>query len=471
MRQKTVRSSVWVAMSSIGLGSLSFVKSIILARLLAPEHFGLMAICMVVMRALQVFTETGLGSALIQRQGDVEQAKHTVYSLTAFRGVLLALIVLATSSWVAGFYEQPSLKPLLDVLAISLLLGGLGNINFVLAQKELNFRPQFYLTQSLGLIDSAVTILLAFWLRNAWALIIGHVVKTVVSIPLSYLLLPGRPRFAWNPRLVRELLRYGKYISGITIVVYVTTEIDNAVIGKILGMDALGAYVLAYMLANLPATHLAKVIASVMFPAYSKLQDDRPALHRAYLQTTRMVATLAIPAAVGIAVLARELVTIVFGPNWNTAADVLPVLCVFGALRAVSAINGYVFNAVGKPHFSFYMNLAKLIIIAVIIVPATRSYGMLGAAIAVTAPSAVMFLISELVFSKSLQLPLRKMVGAILPAIAASGTMGLALALGKRWLSVETPVALTVTVVMAVILYGALNRSGLQAVIGVFSKR
>lgn len=449
-------------MSSMVLGSLSFVRAIVLARLLTPEHFGLMATCLVVMRALQVFSETGLNAALIQRAGDVDEAKNTVYSMTAGRGILLAAIVFASSASIAEFYREPLLKELLDVMAIALAISGLGNINFVVLQKELNFRPQFYLQQTLALIDFTVTVALAWWLRSVWALVIGHLIKTLVSVPLSFLILGGKLRFGWQPQIAMELLRFGKFIGGTTIVVYVTTEIDNVVIGKVLGMELLGAYVLAYMLANLPATHLAKVIASVMFPAFSKLQQDRPALKNAYLETVRLVATLAIPAAVGIGVLANELVQVVFGPRWEVAANPLPVLCVFGALRSVTVINGYVFNAIGKPQISFYVNLVKLALIAILIVPATREFGLVGAAIAVTLPSLVMFAVSEFVFSRTLQIPMARILGAMGPAIVASAAMGIALAAGRRWISLDSPVTLTLAVLTSGAIYFAANQSDIR---------
>ena len=471
LRQKAIRSGIWVSLSTFGTGSLSFVRAIILARLLTPDHFGLMAACMVVIRAITVFTETGLGTALIQRRGSVEEAIPTIYTIAALRGVVLALVVLAISPFAAEFYEVPELTALLQVLAISMLLGGLGNVNAIAAQKELNYRPLFYLQQAVILVDFVVTVLLALWWRDVWALVIGQVVKAIVSVPLSFIFLQGRPQFGWNPRIAKELLSYGKYITGLTIVIYITTEIDNVVIGKVLGMELLGVYVLAYMLANLPATHIAKVIAGVMFAAYSKLQHDRSALHDAYLRTTQLVSTVAVPSAVGMAVLADEMIAVVYGPKWNVAAQVLPVLCLFGALRAVSSINGYVFNAIGRPSIPFYMNLTKLALIALVIVPATREYGLLGAALAVTAPSAVMFLVAYLVFSRVLELPLRRMIAAILPAIGASMAMGVALLFAKRWFEFGTITGLALGITCGAGLYSVLNWPRIRLSLDLLSRR
>jgi O-antigen/teichoic acid export membrane protein len=471
LRQKAIRSTIWVGLSTAGMTSLSLVKSVILARLLTPDHFGLMAACMVVIRAVEVFTETGLGPALIQRKAGVEDAVPTAFSMAAARGVVLAAIVFAIAPFVSGFYEEPRLTSLLEVLSAALLIGGLSNLNTIALQKDLNFRRLFRLQQAVAVTDLVVTVALAVWLRNVWALVLGQVIKALVALLLSYTLVPGRPRFGWDGRIARELLAYGRFITGVTVVVYVTTEIDNVVIGKILGMQALGIYVVAYMLANLPATHLSKVISGVMFPAYSKLQDDRSLLLHAYLETTRVVSTVAMPMAVGLAVLADELVTLVYGQEWRQAATVLPLLCVFGALRAVSSTNGYVFNAIGKPQIPFYVNLVKLGMIAALIVPMTRQFNLVGAAAAVTLPSIAMFAVSYIVFAKTLQVRVLRMVAAIVPSVLASAIMASALLVTKQWCSLSELGPLALAIVGSVVLYTLANWRDVRRAVKLVIKR
>lgn len=471
LRQKAVRSTIWVGLSTAGMTSLSLVKSIILARLLTPDHFGMMAACMVVIRAVEVFTETGLGPALIQRKARIEDAVPTAFSMAAARGVVLAAIVFALAPFVSGFYDEPRLTSLLEVLSAALLISGLSNLNTIALQKELSFRPLFRLQQAVAVTDVVVTVSLAVWLRDVWALVLGQIIKSIIALLLSYVLVPGRPRFGWDGQIARELLAYGRFITGVTVVVYVTTEIDNVVIGKILGMQPLGIYVVAYMLANLPATHLSKVISGVMFPAYSKLQDDRSLLLRAYLETTRVVSTVAIPMAVGVAVLADELITLVYGQAWRQAITVLPLLCVFGALRAVSSTNGYVFNAIGKPQIPFYVNLAKLGIIAALIVPMTRQFNLVGAAAAVTLPSVAMFAVSYVVFSKTLRIPVSRMVAAIVPSVLASAIMASALLLTKRWYPLSEPGPLVLAIVGSVVLYTLANWRDVQRAVRLVVER
>jgi O-antigen/teichoic acid export membrane protein len=465
LKRKTMRSGFWVSASASGLGLLSLVRSIILARLLTPEIFGMMAICLVVVRWIQVMTETGFGAALIQRPGEIQEAKDTAYTLMALRGVGLALVVILVSPLVADFYDKDILDSLLKVLAISLIIGGLNNINTFLLQKELNFRPLFYLEQVTALADFVIVVALAYWWRSVWALVVGQVIVAAVSVTLSHLLLPGKVRFRLNMDHARELFGFGKYITGLAVVLFITTELDKLVIGKVLGLELLGVYVVAYTLANLPATHLSKVISRVTFPAYSKVQNDHAALRRAYIKTLRFVGALVIPASVGMAVLADEIIAVIYGKKWELAATVLPVLCIFGGVRALAALNGYVYNAIGKPNIVFYMNAVKLVVIAAIIVPATTAYGILGAAWALTIPTVVQYLVGIAVFTRVIELRLRIALVELYPVVLASTVMAVTVSLLKGLIDVGSVGGFLVAVVAGALSYGLANFKYLRGVI------
>lgn len=457
LKRKTIRSGMWVSASATGLGLLSLLRSIILARLLTPEIFGLMAICLVVIHWIQAMTETGFGAALIQRPADINEAKDTAYSLMAIRGVVLALVVLLLAPWIAHFYDREILDTLLKVLALSLILNGFNNINTFVLQKELNFRPLYYWEQTTAIIDFVVVVGLAYWLQSVWALVAGQLVVAAASLILSFIFIPGRLQFRLNPHLAGELFRFGKFISGLTIVLFITTEIDKLVIGKILGMDSLGVYVVAYTLANLPATHLSKVISRVSFPAYSQIQGDHPALRAAYLKTLRLVGILVIPAAVGMAILSDEIIQAVYGNKWQLAATVLPVLCIFGGIRALAALNGYVYNAIGRPDIVFYMNTVKLVVIAAAIIPATTHYGILGAAWALTVPMVVQFAIGAGLFSRVIGMRVSIVFAALLPILLASTLMAVAVWAVKGQFYAGSVIGLLSAIFVGVVVYLAAN--------------
>jgi lipopolysaccharide exporter len=238
-------------------------------------------------------------------------------------------------------------------------------------------------------------------------------------------MIPGRPRFRFDRHLARELMRYGRFVTGLTIVLFFTTELDNMVVGKVLGLEPLGYYLIAYTLANLPATHLSKVLSRIMFPAYAMMRDQPGRLASAYLGVVEVVSVVSLGAAAGLYVLADDIVRLGYGVKWLPAVPSLKILALFGALRAITSINGYLFNAIGRPNLPFYLNTAKLALIVAVIVPATRLYGIVGASIAVTAPSVLFAFISMAQLDRFAGVPWRKNLQALVRPVASSAAMAL----------------------------------------------
>lgn len=388
---RAVRSGAWVTLSSVGITLLSFLRSIILARLLTPEIFGLMAICSFAIRALEIFSETGFGAALIHRQQRFEEARDTAFTLLVVRGFVLAGVAVAVAPFVASFYERDVIEAMMQVVAIAFILGGFKNINMIALQKELDFKRLTYMEQTVAALNFVVAVSLAAWLRSVWALVIAQVVGVLIASVLSFWFIPGRARFRFDRKIAAELFTYGKYMTGLAIVVFLTLELDNALIGKILGMEPLGFYVVAYTLANIPSTHISKLISRVMFPLFSKLQSDLPALQREYVRGTRLVLVGVVPITICIAVLAEPIVVALYGERWLAAAGALQILAVFGCFRGLWMINGYLYNATGRPNIDFYLSLCRLIAMLVLIYPLTVKYGIVGASVAVTIPMVLQF--------------------------------------------------------------------------------
>lgn len=392
LQQRAVRSGVWVGLSSVVGAGLSFLRSIILARLLAPEVFGLMAISSMVIRGIEIFTETGFGAALIHRQQRFEDARDTAFSLWVLRGLGLAIIAFLLAPWVAAFYNEAVLESVVSVVGICFFVMGFNNINTIALQKELNFKRLIYLEQLGAVLNAVMTITLAYVLRDVWALVYAQLGASVISVGLSYLLVPGRPRFRFDSAIANELFAYGKFMTGLAIVVFVANQMDNALIGKLLGMEALGYYSVAYTLANVPSTDLSKVIARVFFPLFSKLQSDPEQLRREYARGVGLVVALVVPITAVIVVLANEIIVVLYGTKWMSAVVPLQILAIFGCLHALWMLNGYLCNAIGKPHVDFYMNSVRLAMVLLLLYPLTAAYGLAGASLAVAAPMGVQFI-------------------------------------------------------------------------------
>jgi O-antigen/teichoic acid export membrane protein len=386
---RILRSGGWVAISMGGRSALQIVRSMVLARLLSPEAFGLMNLCQVVLRALELFTETGIGAALIQRPEREDRVIKTAFALQALRGLALGAIASLIAPFAALFYAEAQLREILFVMGLVFAITGLINIRILLLQKDLDFRRLAPFELIVAILSTTATIGLAFWLHSVWALVLGQVVNGVITVGLSYWMLPTGPTWGYDKTAAKELLSYGKFITGFTIVQFFTSEIDNLVIGKVLGMGPLGVYGMAFLLANLPATHIAKVAAVVLFPAYSAVQGDPRKVRIAYLTALRGIVGVAAPVAAGLAALAPEAITIGFGPKWAGAITPMRILLLYGIARALSVVGGILYNAIGKPHLSMYQAVIKLVLIVTAIYPATVYYGLNGAACAMALPQLV----------------------------------------------------------------------------------
>lgn len=471
LKHKTIRSGVWVGITSIILNLLTIVKTIILARLLTPEIFGLMGIYLIVLRGIEIFTETGFSAALIHRQNDFEKAKDTAFTLMVLRGIVLSIIVFVIAPFIAAYYDRAVLDWVLKLLAVSFIFTGLRNINITVHQKELNFRSISYLEQAASAINLVVVIALAYLMRSIWALAAAHVIMSIASAVLSYVIVPGKPKFALDWKIARELFSYGKYITALSVVMFIASEIDDAIIGKILGMEYLGYYVLAYSIANLPTTHISKVISRVMFSAYSQLQNDYKTLGEAYLKTLKLISALAIPTSVGLAILAPDIITIFYGSKWAPAAIPVQILCAYGIARAITASGGYLFNAIGKPNIPFYMSAVMLIAVLVLIYPLTSKYQLEGASWAVTIPMLLHLFAALFVLSRAVNLNGFRIFKTLAFPTLCSLLMGLAMLYAKNSLVVTDGIyKLLLLVALGITVYSVLNIRFISAQIRRFAK-
>ena len=260
------------------LAAVNLLRSVVLARLLTPEVFGLMALAGIAIRTIETFTRPGIAQALIARRGQFEEVSDTAFTMLVGRGVMLAIALAVAAPWVAAFFEADDLKPMLQVLSLVFVIGSFVNINTISRQRELEFRRLTYLSQATTLAGTVVTIAAAYWLRSVWALVIGQIATVSINVGLSYWLVGGRPRFGFDRRVARDLLAYGKFITGSSIVLFIANEVDSAAVGKLLGPEQLGYYAMAMTTATMVTANLSKAASSIMMPAYSKLQTRHPGI-------------------------------------------------------------------------------------------------------------------------------------------------------------------------------------------------
>lgn len=414
LRLQVLRGSVWVLATQSAQQLLSLGRSIILARLLSPDDFGIMSLALVAIGALTVFTEMGIASALIQRKELDTDYLHTAWALSAARGMLLALIIVAGAPLAAYFFRAPALTPIMRVLALVQVLNGLSSLGPTLLQRTLDFKTLAYFTLGYEFAGLLAASLAAVLLQSVWAIVIGTVASALAALALSYILHPYRPRLRFARRSAGELWRFGKHLTGASILAFLINMGDNGYVGKVLGTEAVGFYDLAYRLGNLPANSITQVLMRVSFPAFSSIQDDIERMRRLYLRGLRSTTLVAVPICGAMVALAPFLVGVLYGEKWMPAVPAFMVLCFFGLERTANSVTGPVFMARNRPDFQWKIALLKLGAMAAGIVPLTALYGFVGTAIAVALAAAAVWIAVIPWTARLLQLPICRILKELL---------------------------------------------------------
>lgn len=389
LSSRVVISGFWVLVLRVVSHGLQLARTVVLARLLAPSDFGLMGITLLVMALFETFSKTGFQSALIQKKDNIDDYLDSAWTTTALRGIVLYGLIFLAAPYAAAFYESPAAEPIIRTAALVLVLEGLMNMRVVYFKRELEFQKQFIYQLSGILADLLVSIAAALILKSIWALVYGLLAGALVRLIMSYVIAPGLPRPRIDLARIRELYGYGRWIFGSGIFVFLLNEGDDALVGKILGISALGFYGLAHRIANLPATEITHVITLVTFPAYARIQDNPKALREAYLRVLKLTALLTIPAAGGIFALAPELTSVLLGDKWLPMVTAMQVLVLYGAVRSIGATMGPVILAVGRPEIQTRYLFVQTILTALIIYPLSMRWNIAGTGVAILLPALV----------------------------------------------------------------------------------
>jgi len=425
LREKTVEAVFWVAVSRFSSSILSFITTLVLARLLAPDDFGLVAIASLVINALQIFRDLGLSQALIYRRDDIQKAADTAFFLVPATGVILYGLAYLAAPHVAVFFENEIVKPVLRVLALDIVISSLGTVPSTLLERELNFGKRVTAEILSNVGYAAVCIALASIGLGVWSIVYGQLTQSVIAAVLVWILSPWRPAFGFDKNIAVEISRYGKDIVATAILIFIFTNIDDAFVGKMLGTSSLGFYTLGFSIANLPRQLVTSLVDRVTFPTYSKLQEDYQALSRAYLRSVKLVSVFSMPAAFGIFTLAPDIILTLYTRKWEASIVVIQILSFYGLCRSIGALSGNVFMAIGKQSVMPKMTLVQLLLFSALIYPLAMTFGIIGVCMAVAGPITITTLWGFYLASSYLRFPPTLLVRTLGPQFLSSAIMSL----------------------------------------------
>jgi lipopolysaccharide exporter len=435
------RGLVWSTANNVGLRLGSLGLSIVLARLLAPEDFGVFAVALAIQGILITLADFGLNADLVRSKDPRSRAPTLATLGLVTAGSLTALIILGSDA-IGTALGSPESAPVIGVLSISVLLTGLGLVPGAMLIRRFQQKRLFLIGAVDLSVQMVVTIFLALDGWGAMALAVGRVAGQTCTLILQFVLSGERPRFGLDRRLVKPVLAFSLPVAGANVLSWAVLGVDKLVLARLAGTEALGFYMLAFTISTWPMIAIGYSVRGVAMPAFARVARGRK--DRSLAMGMGPTWAVAAPISGMLAVLAVPLVLFVYGPRWEAAAGPLVPLAIFGGLRiCFDLIATYLF-ARGASLPVLVVQVLWLVTLVVALVVGARAYGAVGAGYAHVAVAVVVVLPAYLVALRRVGADLRAMARvvwqpllAVLPAMSvaflvsgAAGSPFVALLLG-----------------------------------------
>lgn len=354
LKERTVTGIAWNTVARVIQQAIQFTLSVILARLLLPEDYGLVGMVAVFIGFATLFAEFGFSSAVVYRPDLRPIHLASIFWVNVAAGALLATVFWVAAPFVATFYETPMLVGITRAIGLNFLLSAFGIVPAALLRRRMAFDRVAALNVLAALVAGIVAVGLAYAGLGAWALVIQGLVSAASTSGLALAFSRWRPTLQFSVSAVRELLGYSSNLVGFGVINYWARNADNLLIGKFLGSAPLGIYSRAYSLMLLPISEVISVLGNVMFPALSSIQQDRARVKRIYLRAMPTIALIAFPMMLGLVVVAEPFVLTLFGERWIGVAPLLRILCFVGVIQSMCSPTGWIYTSQGRTDRMFW---------------------------------------------------------------------------------------------------------------------
>lgn len=450
----------WTSASAAITTGLQFLQLAVLARLLAPADFGLMAMIMIVIGLGQAFVDAGISNAIIYRQDITRQQLSSLYWLNIIAGIVVFFAVWAATPLVVALFGEPRLTELIFWAAFTFLIIPIGQQFQILLQKELKFNVLAVVEVAAAIIGTATAIGTALMGQGVFALVWGALANAAVRALL--LLVVGlknwRPALRFKINDIHSYVSFGLYQLGERIINFLDSKLDYILIGALLGVQALGFYTLAWNLIIKPLQKINPIITRIAFPVFAKVQNDNIRLKKGYMSVLNILSTINFPYFFGLAVVAPLAVPVVFGTQWLPSVILIQILCVVGLLQTAGNPIGSLLLSKGRADWAFKWVLA----FTVIKIPAAYSGVVIGGAVGVAVALVFVYILGSVLgyfvlVRRLLQPCLKEYIESMWPAFRTSLCMVLLVLSLAYIIDLNSFIKLTILVASGVFIYGILT--------------
>jgi len=387
LKKKSFWGIIWNSSSSISLAGLNFIITAILARLLSPNAFGVMGMIYTTIALINMMNQFGLSPAIIQGDNLNQKRLSSLFWFNMLIGFVMTLLIFFTSESIALFFKQESLSKLLKMISIVFTVVSFSFIQRSLLKKEMKFKELFQIKLVSTICYGIITIILAMNGFGVKSLVIGYIIKNIIISLLVHIYYTWYPNLTFSFKLIKDLLDFGVYVFGSSLLNYFNRNLDYILIGRFLGPNKLGYYILAYKLMLVPVRKIAGVINQTFLPAFSKIKNNIQKVKDYYLKLLELIALISFPMMGGLFIVAPEFILTVYGVKWIPVIFLVQFLWIAGASQSLGTTGGIIFYSQGKSKLSFKWNIFTVVNMTLIILLGLSLGGIKGLAIALAVSS------------------------------------------------------------------------------------
>nr|WP_314868075.1 lipopolysaccharide biosynthesis protein [uncultured Prevotella sp.] len=423
LKQKTTKGLFWSSVERFSNQGVSFIFSIILARILAPRDFGIVAMIGIFFAVAQSFVDSGFSNALVRKTDRREEDLSTCFYFNIGVGIVAYIVLFLIAPFIADFYNQPILSPIIRITGLGVVLNSLCVVQQALFTIRIDFKSQAKVTLSATIISGIVGVVLAYLEYGVWALVWQGVVMSLVRMGLLWLMSKWRPKAGFSKDSFHYLFGYGSKIlaSGLLDTIY--NNIYPIVIGKFYSPAQLGNYSRALSFAQLPSSNITGILQRVTFPVLSTIQDDIPRLQTNYRRLLKLSAFIVFPLMMGLAAVAFPLIRVVLTPKWEGCSLYLQIICFALMWYPIHAINLNLLQVKGRSDLFLRLEIIKKIV-GVCIMCITIPLGITAMCIGMVASSLISLFINTFYTGKLIDIGYLKQMRDLLPVLINSLLMG-----------------------------------------------
>jgi O-antigen/teichoic acid export membrane protein len=422
LRNRTLTGLFWNLAERLGIQALQFIPTVILARLLTPEQFGLIGMLSLFIAIVNVFLDSGFGAALIRKQDATHLDQCSIFYFNIVIGGISVIGLFYAAPWIADFYQQPLLIELTRWLSLDILINSFSLIQTTLLVRQLNFKAQFKANLFATLASGVIGIAAAYWGLGVWSLVIQAVARTLLRTGVLWLICDWRPALIFSLKSLWEMFGFG---SRMLLSSLISTFFDNLypiIIGKIFSAVSLGFYTRAASMKTLVIDTTSNTLSRVLYPALASIQDDLTRLKRAYRKSVLLSTFVHFPLMIGLIVVASPLINWLFSEKWESSVLFFQLMCAGGLLYPLQLINLEILKVKGRSDLFFRLEIIKrsLVVISIFITYPWGISAMLVGQIGVVVSA---YFLNSFYSERLIGYPMKSQLMDALPAFVFSGLM------------------------------------------------